>query len=621
MAEPKGTILLYSDVIINNTYDHSIDFKNADEQYSYWRSFLFRSLEFYTYIRANREYISVEIPLKDIDKVNYLSFVSEDDGRRYYAFVTDKQYVNPETTNIFFEVDVLQTFMFDYQWRESYIARGHVDRWTKDGKPIFSLTNEDLNYGEEYQVETAFRIEQDAQTQWLLVTMTEYTPIMQNGFSTQASKTKPVPSTFASLLVPVDSVVVTCENGFDGLSSSTGSNPFDDNAFITYGYSALITGMLNGAIGDYVKTISLLTYNPFVMGKTDDGYVVLNPLAEYGFVSLKLTDDYGATPFVVIKSAPEEFFAGTLAVTDWKNGVDIPSESDFSELKKNPQTTKRDKKFESKLLCNPYRYNLLADWRNDAVVIKNEYLPDEIEVRYSMAISHNAPFRFYIKGYRGDPEGRNACLSQILASEFPIVSDEYSAYMTQNRNTLQANIVNAQTSAIGNIVASTFGGAMGGAGGGAKGMALGAASSFLTSSMQNVINYEGVVRSQIALKKDLMNRPDRIINSVDSAFNIIDGTDALTFYRMKITDENAEILADYFNMYGYTVNRLAVPDTKSRARFNYIKTIGANVVGGISQIYLAKIKEIYDNGVTLWHYSTEFKPLDYSIENIEVNLL
>ena len=75
-------------------------------------------------------------------------------------------------------------------------------------------------------------------------------------------------------------------------------------------------------------------------------------------------------------------------------------------------------------------------------------------------------------------------------------------------------------------------------------------------------------------------------------------------------------------MSGYKVNRVDVPNTRSRVRFNFIKTVGANIVGSFNQDDLSKIKSIYKNGVTIWHYSaTVFYPLDYSYENIEVNLL
>ena len=91
---------------------------------------------------------------------------------------------------------------------------------------------------------------------------------------------------------------------------------------------------------------------------------------------------------------------------------------------------------------------------------------------------------------------------------------------------------------------------------------------------------------------------------------------------MKICCEFEELLADTFAMSGYTVKRVKLPNLRSRLRYNYIKTIGANVVGSFNQEDLAKIRAIFDNGVTFWHWNDKnFKPYDYSLENIETSLI
>ena len=44
-----------------------------------------------------------------------------------------------------------------------------------------------------------------------------------------------------------------------------------------------------------------------------------------------------------------------------------------------------------------------------------------------------------------------------------------------------------------------------------------------------------------------------------------------------------------------------VPNLHTRKSFNYVRTIDCNITGSIPDIYLNKIKEIFNNGVTLWH--------------------
>lgn len=85
------------------------------------------------------------------------------------------------------------------------------------------------------------------------------------------------------------------------------------------------------------------------------------------------------------------------------------------------------------------------------------------------------------------------------------------------------------------------------------------------------------------------------------------------FTRYTIKAQFARKIDKYFDMYGYLTNERKVPNLNNRPNWNYVKTIGANIVGNIPQYDLQMIKNIFDNGVTLWHNSSTF--LDYSQNN------
>ena len=84
-------------------------------------------------------------------------------------------------------------------------------------------------------------------------------------------------------------------------------------------------------------------------------------------------------------------------------------------------------------------------------------------------------------------------------------------------------------------------------------------------------------------------------------------------YKMSIKDEYARIIDNYFSMYGYKINHIAVPYMNGRRNWNYIKTIGANIEGNIPEDDLNEIKSIFNNGVTIWHKASTY--LDYSQNN------
>lgn len=612
MAIPSGELYLMCNVPLTPAYEHTIDFADSNEQYDYFRTFIKQVVENsgYTYFRKEREYISVEAPLTALDDINYMMFRSAEGERLYYAFVTDKRYVHDNTTLIYFQIDVLQTYAFDYKWKASYIKQAHVDRWTPGHKPIYSKTEEGLDYGTEYSVENAYRLQQSDRLRWLLVSMKDYSAL-DTTYVASGGTVNPAPSPFVCFLVPMlldnSQSPIIWNNGLTTIGIST--------------YNDLIRLMDNSAFGDYVQNIALLPYCPIPMTIQDNGANITLTISstDCGYTSIK-PESGVVCQFLIIRSADMGILQGarTLAKTEWNTGLEdsLPTDEQWQEIKRKPYTTKRDKRFESKLLCAPYRYNLLTDWRNQPIVYKNEYLTDDyIEVLFSYGLSYNAPFRYWIKNYKKDIEGRNTTLSQPLALEFPIISEAYYTYMLQNKNTIQANLTNAVISAGTGIVNGAI---SGGGVGGPGGVLFGAVS----AGVSGALNIGAQIRSENAKQMDLKAKPDTVINSNDSSFNVLDKNDCISFYRMRICCENEEILAEIFNMTGYKVNRVEVPNTRSRTRFNYIQTMGANIEGSFNQADLLAIKEIYNKGITIWHYNkTDFNMLDYSYENIERSLL
>ena len=87
----------------------------------------------------------------------------------------------------------------------------------------------------------------------------------------------------------------------------------------------------------------------------------------------------------------------------------------------------------------------------------------------------------------------------------------------------------------------------------------------------------------------------------------------LYFKRMSIKNEYARIIDNYFSAYGYKVNTYKTPNIYGRSNWNFVKTIGCNIIGNIPQNDLQKIKDIFNNGVTFWHNPSTF--LDYSQSN------
>ena len=633
MPKPTGAVYLCENAIIDNSYSNTIDFKSASEQLAYWRSLVKFTITDFMYIKRTQRYIKVNKSLSDLATINYLYFKAEESSKMYFCFVVSKEYISENASYIYFETDVMQSYMFDYEVKQSYVLQEHCDRWTADHKPIFSRTAENLDYGTEYTLENAYNIEEltpEGQRDcWYLVAL-------KTGFTSTAGMDGRTPTEYLKSPTPYLYLLINGSSAFGPIKAKVKGAGRDDGSYIVDIFSIGIFQRVvaNSDLGNFIAQIIRLPYLPFDFVISDDGTTVDTTQDKTIFsyvqfksgtditincIAVKLYDDGNSN-----KSSYRK-----LAEMDLLEGLEdsVPTAEQWAEVKAKPYFIARDKRFESKLLTHPYRYNLLTDWKTQPIIVKNEYIgSDKIQVNYYQHIGFNGPARYWLDNYRKDAEGRATSLVQPMQEDLPIQTDAYYSYMLQNRNQLQADLTNMKASALTqqqNAMANGVAGALtsGSLGKMASGLVDTLVGQFTMRATADT-NYNNAIRSQNAVQSDLRNLPDTIVSSNDGGFNIYDDNRYLAFYRMKICCEFEELLADTFATSGYTVKRVKIPNLRSRLRYNYIKTVGANIVGSFNQEDLATIKAIFNNGITFWHYNTvNFKPFDYSYENIETSLI
>ena len=143
--EPNTTIKLYKDVPIDKDYKHTLYFESIEKQNEFFHSggsgtIAVLNRNYYT--RVNRGRIRVQLPIGECYACNYIAFNNESFRNKwFYAFVTNVEYVNNETSELVFEIDVMQTYFFDVTLLESYVEREHTLIDTYDS----NLIQENLN--------------------------------------------------------------------------------------------------------------------------------------------------------------------------------------------------------------------------------------------------------------------------------------------------------------------------------------------------------------------------------------------------------------------------------------------------------------------------------------------
>lgn len=127
--EPNSNIKIYHNVPLDNTYNHTLYFDNLAKQNAYFHgnvSILKYNLTAQSYQRVVKGSMRIAVKSDNLYDCNYLAFQNASFGTKwFYAFITGVEYVNNETSEITFEIDVMQTYLFDVTLKECFVEREH----------------------------------------------------------------------------------------------------------------------------------------------------------------------------------------------------------------------------------------------------------------------------------------------------------------------------------------------------------------------------------------------------------------------------------------------------------------------------------------------------------------
>lgn len=125
--QPQTNIRILADVPIDNTYTNSFRFTNKEAQENYFISKTKYALDDSTYQRVERGQARIGINAENLYNCNYLMFQNTAFGSKwFYAFINNVEYVANDVSLITFEIDVIQTWYFDYVYEDCFIEREHT---------------------------------------------------------------------------------------------------------------------------------------------------------------------------------------------------------------------------------------------------------------------------------------------------------------------------------------------------------------------------------------------------------------------------------------------------------------------------------------------------------------
>lgn len=202
--------------------------------------------------------------------------------------------------------------------------------------------------------------------------------------------------------------------------------------------------------------------------------------------------------------------------------------------------------------------------------------------------------RLYLKHVGADND------QSLLLTNFPqapCFNDTYRAYMAQNKNSLASQSALGVMAGITSILIGL--GMTVGTGGAAAPVGLEMAGAGMM--MGGVISTAGSIAKPLASVADAENLPVKVSGLVQAdALNLVKGVTQIQAKFLTVKREYAEMIDSYFSAYGYTCNKVKVPNISARAIWNFTKTQGCCVVGNAPAMALKNIASIFDHGVRFW---------------------
>lgn len=146
---PNSDVYLLKDVPLDTTYQHTIWFDDATAQANYFNTKRKKSFTKQSYQRHTRGTMKIAVLCDEIYDCNYMMFRNTAFGNKwFYAFIVSAEYANNSTSLVTYEIDVMQTWLFNYSLDQCFVERQHS---TSDGY-FENLVPESLDLGD-YTIE------------------------------------------------------------------------------------------------------------------------------------------------------------------------------------------------------------------------------------------------------------------------------------------------------------------------------------------------------------------------------------------------------------------------------------------------------------------------------------
>ena len=618
--EPNSTVHLLKGVPLEPTYENSVWYRTPEAQLADFMRYNAYTLSNNTYVHKSKGVIRVEMTMAQVYDCNYLLFKNINfENKWFYAFITRVEYISNDVTEIHFVIDVLQTWLFQIVLEKSFIEReitgsDHNQDWlipeSVDVGQYF--TYEDAHWLDDstdlvYVVCAPFTINEDQPNDW---TARNYAGVsMVGGIPSGMHYTIfNLMSTLNKALAALTGTIAVYDA--DGNSLGSKANLVSEIVSIVLAPAALFTATTD-TYHPIWDTYMPYHYNSVPYYAASENYVQSYPirnkkLTAYPYQYVLVTDHNGNDKIY----RPELFsYNDTASVMLQLFGDTTPNGGvlAFPKYYNSFDSDGHDTGLPSYDILEGCKMGGLPtiSWTPD--VWKAWLSSTGVEGAMQMAKS---AIESLVESYNQASEySQNSSLSTSRYAQ-----DTYGA--TGNTGSKLQKGLNGVVNSVDNFLTYLTKDGVDAAID--RGLKIGGAASVLIGVVQNMSTYY-----QQSLK------PNTVVGSQSGGAKLGANLINLSAYLIGLGIEAANRLDDFFDAYGYQVNKFDIPwlfritnyDNMARMYRYYVKTAGANIHGSIPKDDIDLIEAVFDSGIRFWYGDNGDHPdalmniNDYTLDN------
>lgn len=605
--QPNGNIIICDvDSYTPDLSDAPLFYTQTD-QYNWFYRHAILQLSNQSYTRRTNNVLRIQAPIKNLYRANYLMFKNGGfEDKWYYAFITKVEYINNNTCEILFTIDPMQTwFTLDQATiGECYVLREHV----VDDTIGTNLEPEPVQTGEMMAEPNSYNhLGGDYCEPCIILATSEPSDSHQAGGGR-------INNTYSGC------ILTAWDFGhIDGLNGTIAG-------YASAGKPDAIVGMWmapKGAVGGS-------NFNGQLIWQTATNHSVEargNDLTANSGFRYWDNEHYSMQTWHPknnkLYTYPYTFYR---VMTGQGNYADYRYE--FFQNARNSHSPRfriiGNVLQPITVMCSPINYK--------GRICNNYEMPN------GDIITENMPYWAESLSVTGFPQcswSNDTYAAWMAQNSVPMANVKHALEATNdnNLNTLYGVNKNklAQTNiqTISSMLQGLIGGFLGNPMTGIAGSPAGAIAGTANAGIQGITNYlnqeisnsnsEAVMKnainnSEINLVTSQQNSTyrasllaDTMGGTINSGSNTLGDTSsnfgsAMSFFgfRMMPNIHRLQKIDRYFDMFGYAVNTVKIPNLTARKHWNYVKTVNASVNGHMPAEDRQNIKDLFDRGIRLW---------------------